>query len=127
MAYSSQTHEVHERQSGRIRFTLKDELGAAVPSAVFTTATLTLYNVNTRALINPLGRPADQNVLNANNVTVHATSGEWTWDMQPTDNAILDEAQVLERHVALFEFAWGSGKQFRHEVILNVKNLAHVP
>lgn len=118
---STDEYDVQERQSGQVSFTLKDETGAAVASAAMSTMTLTLYNTRTGTILN--SREA-QNVLNANNVTMHATSGLVTWTMQPADNAIEQPGRDFEVHIGLFRMTWASGaKEFAHRVKLNVYNI----
>lgn len=95
-----------------------------IPLASLLTLALTLYVLKsdgTQAIVN--SRDA-QNVLNLNNVTVHATSGLLTWSIQAADTTLI-EAIPFERHIALFEWTTASvaGK---HELILVVKNLNQV-
>lgn len=104
--------------------TLVDQAAVAVPLADISILTLTLQVV---------GGPQDgtfirtaQNVLNANNVTVHATSGLLTWTIQVTDLAIADATLHVgkkERHVALFEWTLTNGIEDVHEIELIVKKV----
>jgi len=112
---------VKEKTTSKYTATLKDEDGTAIALASLTTLTLTLYDISStsRTIIN--SRNA-QNVLNANNVTVHATSGLLTWEMQAADNEIQDSNKKIERHRALFKFSW-SGGQGIHEVDFDVENI----
>lgn len=111
--------------------TLKDETGAAIPLASLTAITLTLFNADvpepsplTANIIN--GRN-EQDVKNTNNVTIHATSGLLTWNMQSADNPIIDERFNTELHIARFDFFYGSPtKQGAHEVRFRVENLRKV-
>lgn len=113
-----------ERTSGVITFTVEDESGSPVALAAVTTFTLTLYDRDTRQIINSR---QNQNVLNANNVTMHATSGLVTWTVQPADMACVSE-RAQEIHVALFVITWNSGaKQTSAELILPVANLVYHP
>lgn len=106
---------------------IKDETGTVIPLASLTTLTLTLYNKATGAIIN--SRNA-QNVKNANNVTVHATSGLVTWSAKPADNPIIDttlDAGETEEHVALFEWTYNSGADGgKHELSIYVRQLTKV-
>lgn len=114
---------VYEKTSAKLTAILKDETGAAVSSALLTTFTLTLYDKATGAIINSRD---DQNVLNANNVTVD-TSGNVVWTLQPADNIILDDSLNREHHRALFEWSWATGtKTGKDYVDISVLNLAKV-
>ena len=119
-----------ERTSARYTATLMDETGAAVTLAVIQTLTLTFYVVDKESdgtagaydgtIIN--SRSA-QNVLNANNVTVHATSGLVTWLLQPADQVISDTSQAYELHRARFDCTYTTG-QAHWEADFLVENLS---
>ena len=98
-----------------------------IPSADLSSLTLTLYNEADASIIN--GR-SELNVKDANNVTVHATSGLLTWTMQPDDNVIVDTTLghgKTELHIARFDFTWASGtKTGRHVVYIEVEQLQKV-
>ena len=115
---------VAEQTTRRYTATIQDETGAAIPAASLTTLKLTLYDRATGAVINTRD---DQNVLNANDVTVDG-NGLLTWTMKPADNPILNDALAQEHHVALFEFTYASGaKRGQHEVDFVVRNASKVP
>ena len=105
--------------------TLQDASGTALPLASIDSLTLTLYDKATGTIIN--SRNA-QDVLNTNQVTVHATSGLLTWTALPADMAIVGTptAGVLETHVALFECVYSTTKGLNHEVEIYVKQLTNV-
>lgn len=112
-----------ERSSGRMTATMVDEAGDPISSASLDTLTLTLFEILSKKAIN--GRD-DQNVLNANNVTVNS-SGELVWTIQPADNALIRQSHGYEVHRALFEWTWDSGtKRGLHYEDLLVQNLATV-
>lgn len=121
-------YTVPERTTQRYTATIKDELGAAVPAASLLTLTLTLHDVQTGTLLG--GRPAQQNVKNANNVTVDS-AGNLVWLIQPADNAIVTDTLLHEQHIALFEFTYtdsgGNSARGQHEVQLTVINAKKVP
>ena len=112
-----------EKTSAKYTFTLKDENGNAVASASLSTLTLTLKNLDTGL---PINLRDAQNVLNLNNVTIHATSGLLTWAIQPLDMVVVDAKQLQERHRATFRGTTSGGVQASHEVTLYVQNLADV-
>ncbi len=109
---------VPEKSSAKLTAKLQDEDGNGVGNP--TTLILTLYvEGDLTSIINSRN---GQNVLNVNNVTVDS-SGNLTFLMQPADNQIINTNRKIERHVALFEWTWGSGKESRHEIIIPVENL----
>jgi hypothetical protein len=118
---------VDEHETFFYTATLVDEAGAPVVLAAVSTLTLTYYAVASGTIIN--NRNA-QNVLNANNVTLHATSGLLTWIGQVADttcSATTPEG-AYEHRRALFTWTWGlPARTGRHEVDLHVRNQAKVP
>jgi hypothetical protein len=115
---------VSEGSTRDVTFTLYDSAGVVVPLASITSAFLTLWDVDT---YEPGGSPTvgiingreSQNVKNANNVTIHSTSGLVTWTMQAADNPIVTARRQVERHRAKFRFVVGSAElnyKFRIEV-----------
>jgi hypothetical protein len=100
----------HEGETGVETFTLKQGSGSgvAVPLTDISTATLTLKD-ESGTIIN--SRNA-QNVLNANNVTIHATSGLVTWARQVADTTVTGDAAATKLD-AYFKFTLTDG-QVRH-------------
>ncbi len=112
---------------------LKDEDENVILLSTISAATLTLYDVYSEEIINSRN---NQNILNANNVTIDATSGLLSWLIQAEDNIIVglvdhlglghenDDVDWLEEHIALFQIEWDSGsKKKSHEIRLLVKNI----
>lgn len=98
----------------RYTATIVDEDNVAIPLASLTTLTLTVVNTRTGAAVNGRDR---QNVLNANNVTVHATSGLVTWSIQALDLP----STVDETYICAFEWSWSAGaKKGWHDLSLVV-------
>lgn len=97
---------------------LKDETGVAVELADISALTLTLRDKLTRTIIN--SRTA-QNVLNTNNVTVHATSGLVTWSIQALDVTPVNRNQPYAEHIAEFNVTWDSTKSAKHQVALQIE------
>ena len=123
---------VNERSSKVVTFTILDENGDPVPDSVLTSATLTLFDLLTgkasgspmQGVINSRG---DQDVLNDNDVTIDG-DGLVTWAMQPADNIIVTPRRQIERHRAMFSFAWpgaspGLTGSFDYEFEIEVVNL----
>jgi hypothetical protein len=122
MAVSRSYHNVHEKQTGSYVHTLKDETEAAVASATINSMTIQVYDEETKAPIR-----AEQSALNANNVTIHATSGLVTWTVQPTDLVVKNQKRDVATVVAAFTTIWSSStKRFTHEAIFTVTNLYSV-
>jgi hypothetical protein len=126
MALTREQRRVLERTTCLYSAQLTDEAGDAIAAANLSTLTLTLYDQVSKAIINARD---DQDVLNANNVTVDA-SGNLQWTLQPDDNPIIGarRAGLTETHIALFEWTWNAGsKQGRHEVTIEVQQIEKVP
>ncbi len=119
---------INERSSRTVTFYLKDNLGNPIPAASLDSLTLTLYDIGTFAPDS--GSPSDgiinarngQDVLNANNVTVHASSGLVTWAMQPEDNIIVTLRRQIERHRAEF-VPVANGVELDYQFEIEVLNL----
>ena len=115
-------YPIKEKQTGIYAFTMKDEAGAVIPAASLTSLTLTVYSLQSGAIVN--SRNA-QNVLNANNVSV-SEGGVVTWIQQIADVTILNDALTEETHRCLFVFGWNSGgnpRSYPHELDLVIENL----
>lgn len=76
------------------KITLVDATGAAIPASAVSSLLLTYWNAEQTpaAIINT--RTA-QNVKNANNGTLGATDGLFTWALQALDTAIVDQARAI--------------------------------
>jgi len=117
---------VNQRSSAIYTGTMLDELGDPLELADLDTVTLTLYDLATGRIIN--GRDG-QDVMNANDVSVHDTSGLVTWYIKPADNIIVGNIAEgeLEVHVALFRWTWtgygpyGQNWENNHEFRLKVR------
>jgi hypothetical protein len=123
---SNEERKLPEQTTAVYSATITDENGAAVPLASINAITLTLYNAADGTTIN--SRSA-QNILNTNNVTIHATSGLLTWTMQPADNVIVDSSIGVgkyERHNFLIEWTYGTTKKGKHLGYVLVEQLQKV-
>lgn len=119
----SSFQNIKEKTSQVYTATIKDDADIALILSRIDTMKLTLFSTHDLAVIN--SRSA-QDVKNANNVTIHATSGLLTWNMQPADNAILDNNLSFEQHRALFEWVYDTTKEGKHTVDIEVRNLNFV-
>ncbi len=105
---------------GTISFILKDENDVVIPLSAVTSLTLTFKDKKTKGIIN--SRNA-QNVLNANEHTLHATSGLLTWNMTANDNPIINADIApgdIEEHLA--EYVWtASGRTGKTKLSIFVR------
>lgn len=108
---------VPERSMARYTAYLTDETNTVIASSGISTLTLTLRDATTKGIIN--SRSA-QNVLNTNNVTVHATSGLVTWSIQAADTTPLNKEQPYVDHIAEFACTWATTKSMIHKVTIRI-------
>lgn len=132
MSNASQTFErgpIDEGDSGVLSFILEDENEDPVAKAAIDSLTLDLRHlepVTAGALVGAIinGRE-DQDVLNDNDVTMHATSGLVTFNMTPEDNpwnAGSGSRFVEEKHIAIFRAVWDDGAKAKTvQVVITVR------
>lgn len=114
---------IPEKSTWRYTGVLKDEKAVAIPAASLTTLTLTLYNLETLAIINSLD---GINILNTNRGTVDA-NGNLAITLHPADNLIVDTTKIEETHMMLLQWTYAAGVEAgRHEVEFKVRNLDKV-
>lgn len=123
-----QIFNVDERCSKTVTFTLLDQDGAPVPLNDLASARLTLFDVDSyeptdSPIVGILNNRDEQNILNANNVTIHATTGLVTWAMQPADNEIINPRKQVESHRAEFRFTTTGNAEVNRDYQFNVRNL----
>lgn len=116
-----------EGVSAEITWAFTDADGDAVVNPAIETATLTLYDQNSLAIINL--RDA-QDILGPdktglNNVAI--VNGVATWYVQPEDNIIVS-GPGIEVHTALLQWSWdpddGQGiRQGKFEIVILVQDL----
>jgi len=126
MSLSQTARRILEKTTPVYTATLVDESDQPITLASITTITLTLYDRQTGAIINT--RTA-QDIKNANQVTIHATSGLLTWSMVSADTAIQNAdlpAESLEEHVALFQWVLTSGKVGKYECSFDIVQVEKV-
>ena len=126
-AQTVQPFVVREYTTPKYRAVIQDEDGVAIPAASLTTLRLTHYLPVSDAIVNSRD---DQNVLNANDVTVSA-EGALEWSLQEEDTALagsITSGGWYQDHVALFEYTWDSGaKRNNHEVKFKVLSIHRIP
>jgi len=116
--------DIDESTSAVYTATLQDETGTVIPSAAIDSITMTLTEMSGGEVVN--SRNA-QDVLNANNCTMHATSGLFTWNVQPADVAITLSTIAVdakERHKALITVVWNTTKKMHRVIKFRIHNLA---
>jgi hypothetical protein len=113
---------IHEGSTAVYTAAITDPDGSTVPGSAFSAVFLTLYDETTKEIINSRH---DQNVLNANNVTVDG-NGLLTWHLQPEDTIMINTALKGEWHTALLVFEWTTGRH-THRFRMRVVNYLHEP
>ncbi len=125
-----------EGGTGFVTAQVVDDDGAPVTESAITSATLTLFDLQTYVpsassavgIIN--GRDAQD--INASgmspaslNDVTYLDNGFFRWDLTPQDNIIVTPRRQIERHRAEFSFAF-SGGSFNYQVEIEVVNLRKV-
>lgn len=125
MTLSKAETTVNERSSFLFTGKIVDEAGSPIPGSSLSSLTLTLFNAADKSIINSRD---DQNVLNANEVTVNE-SGDLTWNSVAGDSPIVGSVGIgqTEHHVAMFEWTWGSNRRGSHLLNIYVVQLHEVP
>lgn len=120
MAHVTQWPDVlSERETATITAVLQDADGVAIASTSIDTATLTLYEKRSLAIIN--GREVSD-ILNTGGGTIDA-EGNLTLDLSEDDMAFMS-GRAIEIHVALIEFTYDNGdKKGKHLIEFQVENL----
>lgn len=124
-----------EGSSGFIRGQIVDQNGDPIELDVLTAATLTLYDFETKQVINGRDR---QDILASGSPAIlndveYEGDGYFRWDLQAAtitdgspsdlgDNEIINPRRQMERHRVMFRFTW-TGGAFNYEVEIEVENL----
>lgn len=105
-----------------ICMTIQDADDNALPLAGLSTIVLTLYLKGHSSTI--INSRDNQDVKNMNDVTIHATNGLLTWNLQETDTAYQGNSGIFETHVALFEWTVTTdSRKFKKEVEFDVQQV----
>ncbi len=115
---------VDEGTTPEYQVNLLDFADVAIPDADLDTLKLTLYDRLTGTIINSRD---DQNVLNANDVSV--VNGLLTWQLQPADTAMHNSDREAEIRVALWEWTYSPSTETllgKHETVMRLRNLTKV-
>jgi hypothetical protein len=119
-----------ERTTGFFDFAIVDQAGTGIALALLDSLELTYYDVASGAVIN---NRLHQNALNANHVTVVTVPGPplittVTFELQPADTIIVNDAHALEQRVIQFLWTWNGGTRTNGYVVqFGVENLLFVP
>jgi len=123
------TETLLEGQTGTYSFPLIDDNGVAIHASVIETLTLTLYDLDSDLDLRPRG----QDILNVNNGSLSTTVAVnpvtlVSFNFQPADTVILNEARLVEYRVLVFTWSWDLGRRHAaHAVQVGIENLGHVP
>jgi hypothetical protein len=99
--------------------TSEDGAGDQIPVPGLTSLALTIYDLESNAVIRPRG-----SVLNENDGTF--SNGVLTVKFSASDNIIRNGRKQFEDHVAVFHYTFGAGEEGHHGVVIRVKNLGYV-
>lgn len=112
---------IAERVSAQYSVTLTSETGAPLGAGDLTALTLTIYALDAEeTIVNSVDAVS---VLNAGRGTLDA-NGLLTLTLLPDDNQLVDPTRRSEKHIWLLQGTWGGIKKTRHEVQVEVLNLA---
>ena len=116
-----------EKSSSKITAKLVDEDNSVIPLSganSLSGMTLTLYSMSDSPTCTIINSRNSQNVLNINNVSIDSL-GNFIWNIQPEDTAILDSTLAEELHRAIFTWNYGS-KTGRYVIDFRVVNLEKI-
>ena len=115
--------EVYEKEGRFYDLDFFDQNGTKVPLSAMAALKLSLF-LKDAASLTTINSRAQQNVLNANNVTV-AAPGDIQWAIQPADTTLVDANCESEIHIAVFELTTNSTPALirRKEVYLIIDNV----
>jgi hypothetical protein len=122
-------YEINEDSRAPYTTTLTSDGTTPITLAAVSTIEMTLVNVaDTTLATSIINSRQKQDVKNANNCTLHATSGLFTWDIQPEDITIVGSTPIgaKEKHLATFTLV-GTAVKMHFEVLLIIENLRSVP
>lgn len=126
-------YNLKEKNTYILTFDLEDEDGEPISKSAISSFTLSLYYYNPyiglsdRYHLDVINDRNQQDVLDANNVTITEVSGTRTyvtWTIQSADTTMLSSSNK-ELHVALFTWIWTGGKKNNQEVYLWIQKVPH--
>jgi len=122
------TDLILEKTTPKITAVIEDEAGTPVPGTSLLTLTLTLYSTSDSPAYAIINDRSDQDVLNAEGVTVDA-EGNLAWQTASADTAIQDSVLEKETHRAVFKWTYASGSNTivgAHIIDMTIQNLEKV-
>lgn len=97
-----------------------DKKDVPIPASNLSSLTLTLYNLETGALINDRN---EESVLNENGGTVDEV-GVFEMTFSEADNLLQDSSKQYETHVALFEWEKeDTQEEGKHELVMTIRSV----
>lgn len=126
MTLNSVNTTIPELSSRTYTATINDADGDPILLTAIASIKLTVTDAD-GTVINSRDR---QDVLNTNDGTMHATSGLFTWLMQPADNVIVGtpDDNKTEEHVVIIEIVLTNGTRENHrlEPAIKVTQITHL-
>lgn len=117
----NEMYKITEGSTQIYTVTLVDESGDPIPLAQISSIQLTYKNDLKDTVINTR---EDQNVLNANDCTYHATDGTFTWNLQVADTTAVNADLRFDTNLAVITWTWNGGlSQQRHAFYIQTENL----
>lgn len=106
----------YAQSTGSIWTALVDGDGAPFSPVLLTSLTLTLYTVRISGLVQVINNRNDQNVLNANGVTlfpnmqiINGRGYNVRWDFTVLDTTPVEDSIMFSRYLARFRWQWPGG------------------
>lgn len=107
---------VYAQSTGSIWTLLVDGDGVPFSPLLLTSLTLTLYTLRSSGLAQVINGRNNQNVLNANGVTlytpiqlVNGKPSNIRWDFTALDTTLVDDAAIFSRYLARLRWQWPGG------------------
>lgn len=110
-----------------LRAKVVDEEDSPVPKAMIDALTVTLYDVGSGAIINSRD---NQNILDTNGGSLHATSGDLLLEFSPADMVIVSTVPPqprYEHHVARIEWGYNATRNGSCDIEFRVENMEKEP
>lgn len=124
------TETMLEGTTGLYSFALVDENDAGIDGSFLDSLTLTLYDVDSHAVVN--GRE-QQDILNTNDGSLETDPGPplvttVTLAIQPEDTVMVNDNRLVEYRVLSFRWTWDSGQRVgAHAVQFAIENVLFFP
>lgn len=107
-------YECNENTSALVQFTVYDAYGNVVPVANISTATMTLYDYDTKEVINSVSGTDIRSNIDA--------SGVCSIWLHGVDNIILDESKLVEKHTITIAISGINNTEIHQDIDFCVTN-----